>query len=77
MPMPIYEYACPECQKEFEFLVRGQETPACPHCGGDQLEKQLSVPSAHRASAELTVCTPPGPGGCGLPQCGQGGCQML
>src|SRR5690606_5532042 len=32
--MPLYEYTCGGCGKEFEVLVRGQEKPACPSCGG-------------------------------------------
>ena len=56
----------------------GSEQPACPHCESRQLEKLLSVPAAHTAgSAELPVCRPaPAGGGCGLPQCGMGGCMM-
>lgn len=76
--MPIYEYTCDDCQADFELLIRGQEQPACPTCGGQKLEKQFSVPAAHTAaSASLPVCSPPLPGGgCGLPQCGQGRCGM-
>ncbi len=45
--MPIYEYACHECEHEFELLVRGSEQPLCPTCGGRRIERQLSVPAAH------------------------------
>lgn len=75
--MPIYEYLCPACQHGFEELVRGDQQPVCPQCGGKKLEKQLSVPAAPQASAaNLPVCTP-GPGGCGQGPCGMGGCPML
>ncbi len=75
--MPIYEFTCRGCQEGFELLVRSNENLACPSCGGGELEKQLSVPAAHSAArADLPVCTPPGPGGCGMPQCGTGSCQM-
>lgn len=41
--MPIYEYACMECEGHFEELVRGDETPSCPDCGAGNVRKQLSV----------------------------------
>ena len=31
--MPIYEYTCTKCGKDFEELVFGDALPACPHCG--------------------------------------------
>jgi putative FmdB family regulatory protein len=76
--MPIYEYQCPACSHEFELLLRGGETPVCPLCGSQRLDKQFSVPAAHtHAAASLPICdTPPAGGGCGLPQCGQGRCGM-
>ena len=42
--MPIYEYRCRQCEHEFELLVRGQITPACPSCEGTDLERLLSLP---------------------------------
>jgi len=75
--MPLYEYACRDCDQEFELLVRGSETPQCPSCSGRRLEKLLSVPAAHsHAKSELPMCQPRPQGGCGLPQCGMGGCAM-
>ena len=40
--MPIYEYTCRGCGTSFELLVRKGETPACPSCAGQDLEKLLS-----------------------------------
>jgi putative FmdB family regulatory protein len=75
--MPIYEYHCQRCSSEFELLVRSDEQPSCPECGGRKLEKLLSVPAAHSASSRsLPICEAPRGGGCGLPQCGMGGCAM-
>lgn len=75
--MPIYEYSCCDCSRHFELLVRGSESPNCPDCGSERLEKLLSVPAAHTASGKsLPVCDAPprggpcGMGGCGLPECG-------
>jgi putative FmdB family regulatory protein len=41
--MPIFEYACRNCSHQFEALVRDARTPACPGCGGFDLERQLSL----------------------------------
>ena len=72
--MPLYEYACRECDSQFELLVRGQEQPQCPQCESTRLEKLLSAPAAaHTVSGELPISRMPS-GGCGLPQCGMGGC---
>ena len=72
--MPIYEYACSDCGKHFEALVRSDTTPACPACQSTRLDKQLSVfaaPAAQQAAPFI-----PGPcGSCGHPD-GPGACQM-
>ena len=44
--MPLYEYQCDECREPAELLVRGDEQPVCPACGGQRLTKQLSVVAA-------------------------------
>lgn len=75
--MPIYEYACRKCKQTAELLIRGEERPACPRCGSVDLSKLLSVPAAHSTAArDLPICERPSAGGCGLPQCGTGGCSM-
>jgi putative FmdB family regulatory protein len=48
--MPIYEYTCKQCGREFEELIRGDEKPACPECGQSTVERQFSVTAAHMAS---------------------------
>ena len=43
--MPIYEYTCLGCGREFELLVRGTgATPACPSCKSEELERRMSLP---------------------------------
>jgi putative FmdB family regulatory protein len=75
--MPLYEYHCRDCTTQFELLVRGQEIPHCPRCDSDRLEKQLSAcATPGKAGTELPMCEPRLPVGCGLPQCGMGGCAM-
>ena len=44
--MPIFEYSCRGCGKEFETLVRPQDAaPACPSCQSADLEKLISRPA--------------------------------
>jgi len=31
--MPLFDFKCPKCQKEFEEMVSGDATPVCPGCG--------------------------------------------
>ena len=41
--MPIYEYHCHPCDKEFELLVRNSTKPACPECGSTKVIKKMST----------------------------------
>ena len=75
--MPIFEYSCTQCDSEFELLVAVRETPECPQCGSQTLEKLMSVASGRVANASpLPInagCPPPeagpcSPGCCRLPQ---------
>ncbi|MCI0432845.1 MAG: zinc ribbon domain-containing protein [Gemmatimonadetes bacterium] len=43
--MPIYEYRCGDCGHAFELLIRSADTPACPECGSEDLERQTSLPT--------------------------------
>jgi putative FmdB family regulatory protein len=75
--MPIYEYTCDECHSGFEALVRSGQEPACPHCGGQRLVKQFSVPAAPQShSAAQRACDAGMPGACGYPDCGSGRCPL-
>lgn len=75
--MPLYEFSCRGCGQLVELLLRGQEAPECPKCGGRDLQKQLSVVAAHRSGSgdALPVCEVPQNTTCGLPQC-QSKCQF-
>ena len=64
--MPLYEYACRDCHKDFEALVRGSNAPACPSCGSHELERRLSVFAAHTQGGASPTSADVGPmGGCG------------
>ncbi len=58
--MPIYEYQCESCSKQVELLIRGDESPECPECGGKKLHKQFSVPAAHSGNGSSLPVMPPG-----------------
>jgi putative FmdB family regulatory protein len=67
--MPLYEFGCEECEKDFELLVPGTNWrgTACPHCGSKKLTKKLSVFAAQNASASSPApqaCARPGGCGC-------------
>jgi putative FmdB family regulatory protein len=41
--MPIYEYRCRKCGKNFEFLKKSAgDKPGCPHCNSREAERLLS-----------------------------------
>ena len=44
--MPIYEYRCKKCSKEFELIQKITDEPAseCPDCGG-KIERLVSATS--------------------------------
>jgi len=73
--MPMYEYACQGCGKEFETLVRADTTPECPDCHSTELKKLLSVFATSAAGPHpLPMDASPcgscgnfrGPGSCGM-----------
>jgi putative FmdB family regulatory protein len=72
--MPLYEYNCLDCEREFELLVRGSDQPHCPQCDGTRLAKLLSAPAAHTAGNSFPLSQPMPSAGCGRPQCGMGHC---
>ena len=57
--MPIYSYACRDCGKEFQMLVRGGETPECPKCASTKLEQQLSLIASPAKGGEGDACAAP------------------
>ncbi|MFZ5571641.1 MAG: FmdB family zinc ribbon protein [Thermodesulfobacteriota bacterium] len=42
--MPIYEYCCEKCGKEFEYLVLGSQPPeGCPACNSPKVKRLMSA----------------------------------
>jgi len=73
--MPIFEYRCDDCQREFEALVRSSTQPACPQCGGTHLSKLLSVFATAGAPAQEPAFAGSPCGACGNPD-GPGACRF-
>jgi putative FmdB family regulatory protein len=49
--MPIYEYLCRKCNTIFQFFIRSpglEAPPACPRCGGSDMERVMSSFSTAR-----------------------------
>lgn len=42
--MPIYEYICDSCGDDFELLLLGSDSPACPACDSENVTRKLSLP---------------------------------
>ena len=46
--MPLFDFLCKTCGKTSEILlIASDQVPACPICGGADLEKHLSAPSSY------------------------------
>lgn len=52
--MPLYEFECLDCKKEFEVIVRNAEAAGeviCKHCNSANIRKKISAGSFHSKSA--------------------------
>ncbi len=65
--MPIYEFVCKECNKDFEALVRSSNWKGtrCPNCESTKLEKKLSVFAASGGQEEAMPDCSGNPSACG------------
>ncbi len=71
--MPIFEYQCTRCGQEFEKLVFGRETPACPECHSDKVCKLMSTCGfVSKGAGGETVGSSAGASACG--GCTAGSC---
>jgi putative FmdB family regulatory protein len=71
--MPIFEYRCEACGHKFEAILFGQQTPECPSCHTEKLEKQLSTFAVSKGSGATSP-----EAGCGQTNCCRmnGGCEL-
>jgi len=70
--MPIYEYRCNQCEREFEKYVQGAQTRVgCPACTSERVTRRLSVVGIRSTGGSVAAAPSlSGGGGC----CGVGGC---
>lgn len=64
--MPIYEYHCDKCGKNFDLFVRSatqRAEPKCPQCGSTNVKKAISLFGVGGASGieDLSASCGPGP----------------
>jgi putative FmdB family regulatory protein len=72
--MPIFEYQCTSCGREFEALMRSSSpAPECPACNSTDLRKKLSAFATMTVSASLPAGLPASCQSCGHPD-GPGAC---
>ena len=75
--MPLYEYTCQKCHRDFELLVRAERDPGMP-----VLRQPAAAEAVERSGGpcrrrhEMPTARPRPPGGCGMGQCGMGGCGL-
>jgi putative FmdB family regulatory protein len=67
--MPVYEYRCDACGKDFErYLATAATAVACPTCASGDIKRKLSVVRFRNDGTVATAAMPAGGGCCG------GGC---
>ncbi len=69
--MPIYEYICLDCKKEYEILRSFNEAdnpPPCKECGSENVKRKLSLFFAQSGGSTVS-----GTGG-GCSSCQSGNC---
>ncbi|MDX9786568.1 MAG: zinc ribbon domain-containing protein [Desulfobacterales bacterium] len=75
--MPIYEYHCEACNRDFECLVFSGETPCCPKCKGEDVHRLMSACGfMSKSGSGETVSRSAGAsacGGCSATNCGSCG----
>ena len=64
--MPIYEFHCPDCGRDFEELVlSSREKINCPGCGQGRCQKLMSASTFHTKGADGSTASHSAGGGCG------------
>jgi putative FmdB family regulatory protein len=63
--MPIFEYRCGDCERQFETIVTSGRAVECPGCHGANLTKLLSSPGMVGESNGPRAAGPMPAGSCG------------
>lgn len=66
--MPIYEYHCSKCKKNFEVLVFGDKEVTCPTCKKKKVKKIMSTFS-HSSGHKYRSSAGSGCGSCTSTNC--------
>ena len=67
--MPIYEFHCPQCDRDFETLVmRSDDKVCCPTCDSKKVRRLMSG-FAHKSEGKMVSS-----GGGGCASCAGGSC---
>ncbi|HZO89290.1 MAG TPA: zinc ribbon domain-containing protein [Chthonomonadaceae bacterium] len=62
--MPIYEFHCKECRRNFKTLrsLNNLDNVTCPTCGAGRVARLLSVTAQARSANEKSCALPSGGG---------------
>lgn len=68
--MPIYEYQCKKCRREFEELVFGsEENVACPGCRSKGVKRLMSAAAFKCNGSFVSTASSGGCSGCSSHSC--------
>jgi len=71
--MPIYEYVCQDCRREYDLLrpMKEADAPAaCDSCGSRKSKRKLSLCNAQSGGKAVAGTNAPSCSGCAGGSCG-------